>query len=71
MAVFLAAYGNHGLSLIFEFTSVHRCPPGGSGIMPCCGRTPFEVPLHDRITLDPVEVTCDGTRVDNTYRFWS
>jgi hypothetical protein len=35
----------------------HRCPPEGSGIMPCCGRTPFEV-LDDRITLDDSLVTC-------------
>lgn len=37
---------------------VHACPPDGSGRMPCCGRTPFEVP-KDRMTLDPALVTCD------------
>lgn len=26
--------------------------------MPCCGRTPFEVPATDRMTLDPKLVTC-------------
>lgn len=29
-------------------------------MMPCCGRTPFEVPRTDRITLDPALVTCEG-----------
>jgi hypothetical protein len=36
---------------------VHLCPPEGSGIMPCCGRTPFEA-TDDRMTLDPALVTC-------------
>jgi hypothetical protein len=39
---------------------VHRCPPIGSGTMPCCGRTPFER-MIDRLTLDPTLVTCEGT----------
>jgi len=42
--------------------TIHRCPPEGSGEMPCCGRTPFEV-LDDRMTVDPMLVTC-GTDVD-------
>lgn len=37
---------------------VHRCPPEGSGLMPCCGRTPFEVPSSDRMTADAQLVTC-------------
>lgn len=37
---------------------VHACPPSGAGgIMPCCGRTPFEVRAH-RIATDPALVTC-------------
>ena len=49
---------------------VHQCPPipvtdGISPpppeIMPCCGRTSFEVPRDDRITLDPALATCSGT----------
>lgn len=36
---------------------IHQCPPEGSGIMPCCGRTPFER-RSDRITVDPKLVTC-------------
>jgi hypothetical protein len=36
----------------------HRCPPGDSGIMPCCGRTPFEVPRSDRLTSDTSLTTC-------------
>lgn len=38
---------------------VHACPPEGTGVMPCCGRTPFEVPRTDRMTsTEPV--TCTG-----------
>lgn len=37
----------------------HACPPKGSGIMPCCGQTPFEVLRpSDRMTTDPKLVTC-------------
>lgn len=36
----------------------HACPPVGSGLMPCCGRSPNEVPLWHRITLDDEFVTC-------------
>ena len=38
---------------------VHACPPQGSGVMPCCGRTPFDVPRTDRMTSTE-EVTCRG-----------
>lgn len=38
---------------------VHRCPPKGSAFMPCCGRTPFEVPRWHRMTIRN-KVTCDG-----------
>jgi hypothetical protein len=37
---------------------IHACPPGDEGLMPCCERTPFEVPEDDRMTLDPEQVTC-------------
>ena len=40
---------------------VHACPPKGSGSMPCCGRTPFEVRAH-RIATDPALVTCMTAR---------
>jgi hypothetical protein len=36
---------------------VHGCPPDGSGLTPCCGRTPFELPLTDRISSE-APVTC-------------
>jgi hypothetical protein len=39
---------------------VHRCPPKGSGVTPCCGMTPFELPRKDRITVNPKLVTCRG-----------
>lgn len=41
---------------------VHLCPPDGSGIMPCCGLTPFEVGTGERMTLDSELVTCNGVR---------
>ena len=37
---------------------VHACPPDGGGLTPCCGKTPFELPRTDRMTLDPSLVTC-------------
>jgi hypothetical protein len=36
---------------------VHACPPDGSGLTPCCGRTPFELPLGDRISSE-APITC-------------
>lgn len=42
-----------------EQVTVHACPPDGSGLMPCCGRTPFEA-VPDRMTTDPRSVTCQG-----------
>ena len=36
---------------------VHGCPPDGSGLTPCCGRTPFELPLGDRISSE-APITC-------------
>lgn len=38
----------------------HKTPPGESSIMPCCGRTPFEVPPMDRMAMDDEYVTCPG-----------
>jgi len=38
---------------------VHGCPPDGSGLTPCCGRTPFELPLTDRISSE-APITCTG-----------
>ncbi|MEU4256297.1 hypothetical protein AB0B42_00545 [Streptomyces fradiae] len=35
----------------------HACPPDGSGLTPCCGRTPFELPLGDRISSETVTCT--------------
>jgi len=36
----------------------HLQPPDGSGLTPCCGRTPFELPGIDRMTGDPSAVSC-------------
>lgn len=39
----------------------HACPPDGpQGVMPCCGRTPFEVSHLDRMTVHGDMVTCPG-----------
>jgi hypothetical protein len=48
------------LALAFppDYEVVHGCPPGGSGLTPCCGRTPFELPPTDRITSDPTHISC-------------
>jgi len=37
---------------------VHRSPLAGQGITPCCERSPFELPIWDRVTTDPAAVTC-------------
>lgn len=42
--------------------ATHACPPDGSGLTPCCGRTPFELPLSDRISSE-APVTCPGAAV--------
>lgn len=39
---------------------MHMCPPDGAVTMPCCGRTPFEVPRSDRMTIYSEDVTCKG-----------
>lgn len=45
---------------LFGQDVVHQCPPGDGAAMPCCGRTPFEVPRLDRMTSKPDLVTCSG-----------
>lgn len=40
--------------------TVHGCPPDGSGLTPCCGHTPFELPPGDRISSE-APTTCTGT----------
>lgn len=37
---------------------VHRTPPLGEALTPCCRRTPFELPLDERMTNFPELVTC-------------
>jgi hypothetical protein len=43
-------------------TVVHACPPSDDGLTPCCGKTPFEFPATDRMTLDMALVTCQRRR---------
>lgn len=42
--------------------TVHAFPPQGSGLTPCCGRTPFELPPTDCMTAIPSLVTCTATK---------
>ncbi len=37
---------------------VHACPRPGSGVTPCCLRTPFELPATDRLAARDRDVTC-------------
>ena len=41
---------------------VHACPPKGSGVMPCCGATPFEK-QGEWLTVNPALVNCDRQRL--------
>jgi hypothetical protein len=45
-------------------TPIHGPAVDGSGMLNCCGRTPFEIPRDERITLDPDAVTCRARRID-------
>lgn len=45
---------------------IHACPPDGSGLTPCCERTPFELPRWHRLTLDAELVTCAGPIPERT-----
>lgn len=47
----------------------HRCPPLGASCMPCCGRTPFEVPSNHRMTEDKRRVTCKGATPGADFSF--
>ena len=46
---------------------VHGCPPPGSGQTPCCHRSPWDLPVTDRMTLQPDLVTCTGERPKPEY----
>jgi len=55
--------GRHDDMVTVEVTVrevIHACPPIGSGVMPCCERTPTEMPMWDRLTVEPDLVTCGG-----------
>lgn len=41
---------------------VHACPPAGSMLTPCCSMSPFDLDPAERITNDPLRVTCKGRR---------
>lgn len=38
--------------------TTHLVPPDGEALTPCCGKTPFELPIGDQITSDGETVTC-------------
>jgi hypothetical protein len=43
---------------------VHSCPFKGSGdIMPCCGKTPFDIPRWHRLSTKPELVNCDRMKL--------
>lgn len=54
----IEALGPQGEAPHVEVT--HGCPPmlGGGGLTPCCGRSPLELPVTDRLSLDPRAVNC-------------
>lgn len=39
---------------------VHKAPSPQEVGMPCCFKTPYDLPHNHRITLDPAQVTCTG-----------
>lgn len=41
--------------------TIHLSPLLGDAVTPCCGRTPFELPRSDRLTVHDVLVTCSGS----------
>jgi len=44
---------------IIEVSEItHACPVGDSNETPCCGLSPFELPMTDRMTLVPELVNC-------------
>lgn len=43
--------------------TIHECPHRDSGMTPCCGRTPFELPRTDRMSANPALVNCDRVRL--------
>ncbi|UUW88448.1 hypothetical protein [Pimelobacter simplex] len=45
---------------------VHLAPGKGSGVLGCCGRTPFEVPRGDRITTIAEESTCTAALIERS-----
>jgi hypothetical protein len=59
------ARGDDGEPVIRERRAVlvHLCPPDGSGLTPCCGAAPFEIPRGDRLTAVDDAVTCEGDPV--------
>jgi hypothetical protein len=38
--------------------TVHDCPRDGEAVTLCCGKSPFDLPSADRMTVDPTQVTC-------------
>ncbi len=48
-----------GAAAVLPPGATHGCPSDGSGLTPCCSRTPFELPRDDRISSEAA-VTCTG-----------
>jgi hypothetical protein len=63
----LAAEARFSAAIEARTGLVHQSPPGDAAVTPCCGKSPFELPATDRMTIDPISVTCN-VRVPST--FW-
>lgn len=59
LSVTMAAFENLK-KLIFGdgLSAVHAWPLPGVELTPCCGKKAIDLPLTERIALDPSEVTC-------------
>lgn len=38
--------------------TTHLIPLPDHGTTPCCGKTPFELPIGDRLAVNEARVTC-------------
>ena len=47
--------------------TTHAAPKAGQAETSCCFKSPLELPIKDRITLDPAKVTC-GKQVARSTR---
>lgn len=58
MAAGVQAAGESAVTEEARGEVTHRSPRLGAGVTPCCGRSPFDLPGTDRMTIDEALVTC-------------